>query len=335
MLSVQSGAVHFLVGIYVFYQLKKRQIYLNYTFLESDDYYHRVWKNIGKFALWILCTIGISMAILLLMPALRALSPLLAVNPEGRGQTAGILLGQYIALLLGGSILYLFLSLLERESYQKLCGLSRSLGRCLVAATVFYGLSSVYSLLLLYTAESHLQLWTTINTYAPNLNLYWHFSLVMFLVYFAYESQRQHPHRAIGFGCKCIILTLAISQILNCYSAPLLQIFIRTSMYIQFMQVYQILLSLKANASALLVVLGGGCILIALVRQGILRKRDLAILPVILADFVISALIKQPAISAGIRSHYARLSTLALMIWLCFLVFRAIRSCDRAYSPRD
>ncbi len=322
----------FLVGSYSFYRLKKREIYCNYRFMESEHYYRQVWKNIGKFSLLLLGSFAVSMVTLALLPQLAAIAPTLLFRADAENllHSALITLARCVSFLLGGSLLYLLLSFLERESYRKLSGLSRSVCICSVVLIGIYLLHILYSFLMMHLSAYSSQLSFPMYTYLPNIAYWLKTALVMFLVYFSYEYQRQKPSRGIRWGCMCILLTVVGTSIFSQYHSKLIGIFLREWMQNpDFMHWYNIALQLKNYLILLLCLSGGICILLTLIRDHVLSHWNLAMLPVAVAGFAVYIVLETSEASLEVRNCFSVTFILLLLCCFSFLIFQVTKHCNR------
>ncbi len=323
----------FVVGIYLFYSLKKREIYFNYSMMEEDRYYPRVWKNIGKFALWLLAGLAISLTTLALLSWIGLQSSqlfFLLLKEEGMGIIALKMLGKYLGLLVGGSVLYLFLSFLERESYKKLTGPSRAAGWSLVVTAGLYGLNWGLVEFILYLLGKNNHLAVSLSQYQSYGIQCMRFALMMFLIYFSTEYQRCRPHRAIRFGCNCILLTATLFTVLEQYWSFLLVIFARELYQLpNFLTLYSSCLIGATQMRSLLYLASGSMILLALIQHRMLSRWNLLAIPTALAALAVTTVLWLQTGGGGITADLSGAVTILLLGYLCILLFCVIRKTEQ------
>ena len=98
---------------YCVYAFKKSEIYFNYSLLESDHYYKKVLRNIGKFGRYtaMLMVVSFTGLAFIILAQIRSIVPKVLLP-----YIISVLL-TYIVIFLVASLLYLLLSALEKASY--------------------------------------------------------------------------------------------------------------------------------------------------------------------------------------------------------------------------
>ena len=133
------SVLFFSIGTYFIYKFKSNDIYFNYSLMEDKHYYKSIFKNIGNFALYILCLLGVS-----------AISFVFFVVNKELNQTILIkhilqIVVLYTGVMIGFSLLYLLYSFLEKMSYNSIRWLSKSTIISLVITVFIY---AVYTLII-------------------------------------------------------------------------------------------------------------------------------------------------------------------------------------------
>ncbi len=222
--SIYSALMPYVVGIYIVYALKRYNIYLNYSFIENENYYRGVFKNIGKFALASLLLFGLSCASVVVFTsgnfkAFKRVSENLLLSK------LVYLFIIYLLIFIALSLLYLLFSFWEKENEKKEHGLSKA---TYISFFVTLALHAIYSVLIIIadnvalTQESAIRLIYMMQPFAPVME----FMLLVFLAYFCSEYGRGKSNRAIAGGMLCIFLAGGISTMISGASSNAIYILI-------------------------------------------------------------------------------------------------------------
>ncbi len=308
----------FAVGIYAIYNFKNRDIYFNYSIMESPHYYRNVWKNIGKAWLYILCGFGISVA---------TLGSLWVFNFQRFQEDASaiaVIYAWYALLFAVCTLLYLLFSFLERESYKSEQGLSKASGISLLTTVCIY---CVYAAGLLWLNNQGIDQAFSLRLlkYVQMLFPYIQFALMVFLIYFSYEYARRYGRSGIGNGCLCILLGLLGSKCADKLLQQLQYFFLFEStvqydLIVFFSSARQI-----CNDLAIFSYVTGFCmIILTLVKNEMLPKAHFAMYGIFAICIGIDLFLRLQA-EYMVRTVFLACVYAAVLIYLCFVVFHVIQ----------
>ncbi len=308
----------FSVGIYAIYSFKKRDIYFNYSIMESDHYCLGIMKNIGKAWLYILCAFGLSVA---------TLGLLWILDPNSFLEDVSVLLTVYIGYALLFAVctgLYFLFSFLERESYQKETGISHAAGICLIVTVCVY---CVYAFAVLWLNRQVIDQEYEIRllNYVQMLFPYIQFALMLFLVYFSYEYTRRYGASAVGLGSLCILLGLVGTTCANYFLRLVQYALINLDPLNQdWMLPFSYLRQICEGVKTLSYMAGLCMILHTLIKNGLLSKAHYALYAAF-ALFVGIDLFLWAQAEYMLRTNFLAGIYAAVLIYLCFVVFTIIR----------
>lgn len=198
-----SGIIYallFIVGIYVVYSFRKHDIYFNYSIMENEHYYRSVFRNIGKYGLWVLIFFGISFV---------PFTGIIAFKTPEAVRVLHIFLEMtvyYLITFVEFSLLYLLWSFLEKSSYRNENSISRSTVISLCLTILLYAVytAGVISVDALPISQSNALL--LVSLMAP-MKPYIRFALLIFVTYFGYEYQRSRRNKLISAACATVLLS--------------------------------------------------------------------------------------------------------------------------------
>ena len=288
----------FPIVIYCVYSFKKSEIYFNYSILDGTDYYKNVLKNIGKLGLRVLVLFAVSLTTLCFS--------VLVLN-----MTAKIFLSCMLSIILtyvfcfaSAVALYLFLSVLEKSSYDNekmliskatVISFVICVGLIFVMAIFSIAASSYINSLSREEINAFAMIGITIGELVARANYIINgmktlsiLSLALSLTYFCYEYGRAKKNKLFSRSAAAFLCIVGIKNFfLSCYQiAMVVTIQVVHDMAESVDNFYlehslsQWYTDLSYTASFLQLV----CIcimIIALVRGGALHKANIASIPII------------------------------------------------------
>ncbi len=219
---------------YCVYSFKKREIYFNYSLLESEHYYRGVFKNIGKLSLWMLGIFAESFVLYGFMYISKYMNQHISdIGEHIQEMFFGWLqiFFTLATLCIVASALYLALSALEKASYKnetRLISLSTvvsfAAAACLTVIVFFITFAAARIIDAL--ASSNLpvgfplgSIVAAVNYIIDFINSGIYIFMLLCITYFGYEYSRVYKNRLLR-GSLCVILAInaadaVISPIFN------------------------------------------------------------------------------------------------------------------------
>jgi hypothetical protein len=195
------------IFIYCVYSFKKRDIYFNYSILESESYYKGVFKNLGKLAVWAAALFAESVFFYIVFYTFENLK----YPPKYMRDISSPLLALFLIIFSAYAmlaVLYLALSALEKSSYdneKKL--LSRSTVAAIIVSGVMMLFMSRLATLVIDIALSAPSLLPVYNYITHSANTTFEIMLALAVTYFSYEYTRAKNTKSIGKLCGAIIIS--------------------------------------------------------------------------------------------------------------------------------
>ena len=191
----------FTVGVYAICSLKRNGIFVNHSFIGSDDHDKRVWKNIGKIAL-----VSGSMLLISLFSAVL-LTALQKTTHHLLSLFLSIIL-TYLLLLTAISAFYLLYSALEKSSFDSKTLLSKA---SMVPLFITIALQMIRSAFVILIDRLPISQVSAAITIVLSMNTFILLAWLIFLTYFAYEYQKNKPDKMVDLSCKVLLF----GQVLN------------------------------------------------------------------------------------------------------------------------
>ena len=264
----------FIVGIYVIYSFRRNDIYFNYSFMEEEHYYKCVFRNIKKLALYMLLLFAISVILLILIVAFRAIEQAALLNCFIQ------IIAVYVFTLIELSLLYLLYSFLEKTSYNSNCPISKSAVISMGIAIFIY---AVYTFITLFansasdTQVGAIQLITSVSYLKTYIDL----AILIFLTYFSYEYQKQTHNRLLSAACVTILLSEAVAMLLGmitgCVTNLLLPGIIKDDTYF-IINTIAAVKTVIGDISCFADIVGFSLIIIALIKDKAIKKANFAVI---------------------------------------------------------
>ena len=192
-----------IVGIYIVCGFRRQDIYFNYSIIDSERYYRGVFKNIGRFGLYVLLFFGVSVI---------SLAGLIALKMPQSEYVVRIFLemtAYYMGAFIEVALLYLLYSFLEKGSYHNENSMSFSTVVSLGIAILLYAVYTAGVILIDLLPISQSNALQFVSLLIP-INPYILLALLIFLTYFGYEYQRVHNNKLLSAAC----LTIVFSEVL-------------------------------------------------------------------------------------------------------------------------
>lgn len=207
-------AILFAVGIYLAYSFIHHGICFNASFLENENYFKCVFKNIGKSGIYFLLCLLLSLCVAIVIKFwwINLISYIIYVYAVG-----------YILM----SLVYLFCSVLEKERHDKYIGLSKCTYLVFIGIIVIRVVEAVSLFIVQNAAMSDplkTQLTDVLNV-ITDIDTFITFAFIIYLVYFVYEYQKINANNLIKNGCLILALTETVCKILNVMMGNILSIF--------------------------------------------------------------------------------------------------------------
>lgn len=198
------------VGMYVMCSFKKNNIYFNYSVIESKHYCKYVFKNVAKLFVWLFLLFIISIISIVVYS--------IAKNENGIINKIFILriAMSYSIVLFLITVLYLFLSIVEKISYKNI-GYTYKPTLFLLAFTCVLLVMFILFLIFAYIPHSFISFrdWTYEFAYELPMYLFYfgtYFLLAVSVCYFKYEYNKGNcTSRCMSIVCNVII----INEMLN------------------------------------------------------------------------------------------------------------------------
>lgn len=208
----------FIVGIYVVYSFRQNDIYFNYSIMDSENYYKRVFKNIGKMGIYTLILFVLAVSSFVVGALFK--NPSVALNLRSLLYTAVYFIASFSEL----AILYLLYSFLEKCSYNSENSISKSTIISLVITIFIY---AVYTAGVIFVDSTRVSQATAVQIVSimSTLDTYIKFALLIFLTYFGYEYQRVRKNKLLSAACITILLSETLSVFIGQISGSLIFVF--------------------------------------------------------------------------------------------------------------
>lgn len=322
--DITLWALLFTIGIFVACELKHRDIYFNYSLMETEHYYRGVLANIGRMAggAAVLFAISAVLSLVLLLPA-----------PEALAGTLLRLLLIYLVVAAAFITMYLLLSFLERESYRVERGISRT---TIILSVIAIAIYAAYTAIVFWAnieatrSLSQAYALQLILLVSAPLKTYIRLALLLFLIYFAYEYRQSRGNRAVTAGCLTIlaaeVLYVICEQLLN----SVLQIFMPELLSGGAYAINEAL-SLATTAAremtAMADAAGVMLIIAALCRDRALHRGHLAALPVLalMLGSELFLLTQLGTLALTACRSLGEVAVLAYLVWVTCRVYRGLK----------
>ncbi|MBQ9746609.1 MAG: hypothetical protein IJW21_07270 [Clostridia bacterium] len=210
---------------YCVYSFKSSEIYFNYSILESKHYYKGVLRNIGKFGGYMALLLVISFTCLsfIILAQIRTIAPEALLS-----YVSSIFLAHVIAFAVS-SVLYLFLSMLEKASYDNETRLvsKATVVSFLVAACLTLVVYIVAFFAVIWINDLHIngsllegtritvgQAVTAINYSLSLVQSFVFLAFILSITYFCYEYRRVKKNRLLSGSVITILTIKSLYQIL-------------------------------------------------------------------------------------------------------------------------
>ena len=314
----------FVVGAYVIYSFKGNDIYFNYSILDSEHYYGRVFANIGKMALYALAYLGISAV---------SVTCLVIVSSLSQAAVLELLLQlplYSIGVLTVLSVLYFLYSFLEYTAYTSKSPISRATVISLFITVLIYAAYTACVILLDSLPISQANAAMLVSAIS-GFEIYIRFALIIFLTYFAYEYRRVRKSKLISAAYVTVLLGESISMLLSNTSRGALFVLMpeimRDNGYILINTFADINVCIEL-ATSLAAAVGLTLAIVALMRDGYIRKWHVLFI-VLIAIFGCTELFLRTQIGALGVSIY-RFITEILSLCYCGVLVAAVGRKQRA-----
>ena len=258
----------FIVGIYVVFSFRRNDIYFNYSFMDDDHYYKRVFKNVGRVAIYALIFLGISTTSFVGLVVIK--NPSTTVIVHIFLKTLTYFIGAFIEL----TLLYLLYSFLEKCSYNCENSISKSTIISLFITIFIYAMytgSAIFIDALPISQANATQLVSILS----NFDIYIKFALLIFLTYFGYEYQRAHKNKLLSAASATILLSEILSVFVGQISGSLMFIFMPEIMSQDAYIINQLFSTMNVfieDTSSLANIVGFVLIIFALVKDKLIHK---------------------------------------------------------------
>ena len=305
----------FTVGTYFIYGFKSNDIYFNYSLMEDEHYYKNVFKNIGNFALYILCLLGISAISFVFFVVTKEFNQAILVKHIFQ------IIVLYAGVTLGFSLLYLLYSFLEKMSYNSIRWLSKS---TIISLGITVFIYAVYTLIVVFAnslASSQAQAMQTVSL-ASYLGFCIDFALLIFLTYFSYEYLKVKPNKLLAFACLMILLSEVLAFLIGQVWGEIRNLFLREMIEYDAYTITYFLSTAKTiiqDLSSIINTIGFSLIIIALIKDKTIGKSNI----VMIFGFVVLG-----GIEMFLRTQtgylevniYHSFSEIAVLIYFCILI---------------
>lgn len=305
----------FVVGIYVIYGFRRNDIYFNYSIMEDERYYKRVFKNIGKLALYFLCLFVFSSISFTLFVATKEPDQVILIRHILQ------IVGLYVIVLLEFSLLYLLYSFLEKMSYNSTRWLSKATAISLGITVFMYAVYTFIVILVDSLAISQAQAMQTVSV-ASSLAFYIDFALLIFLTYFSYEYLKVNHNKLLSAACLTILLSETLGFLIGQVWGGITSLFLREMIEYDAYIITHFLSTAKTiiqDSSSIANIIGFSLIIIALIKDKTIKKSNLAtiICFVVLGGIEIFLRTQTRYLEVNI---FHSLAEIAVLIYFCILV---------------
>lgn len=279
------------IFIYCVYSFKKRDIYFNYSILESERYYKGVFKNLGNLAVWAAALFAESVFSYIVFYTFENLK----YPPKYMRDISSPLLALFLIIFSAYAmlaVLYLALSALEKSSYdneKKL--LSRSTAAAIIVSGVMMLFMSRLATLVIDVVLSAPSLLPVYNYISHWSDTTFEVMLALAVTYFSYEYTRAKNTKSVGKLCGALIISgLAYETVFFAFSRICSIILINKYVLPQSpgMPEFQFFMSdtrlLLSDAHLLICLTLTSLIIFTLVRDGVIPKINRAA-PVLFAIY--------------------------------------------------
>jgi len=195
------------IFIYCVYSFKKRNIYFNYSILESGSYYKGVFKNLGRLALWAAALFGESVFSYIIFHTFDNIKYPIKQVQGIFSEILALFLIIFLTYIMP-AVLYLALSALEKSSYDNE---KKLLSRSTVAAIIVSGVMMVFmsrlATLVIDIALSAPGLLPVYNYISHSADTTFEVMLALAITYFSYEYTRAKKNGSVGKLCGAIIIS--------------------------------------------------------------------------------------------------------------------------------
>lgn len=305
----------FPIAFFVIYNFRKNDIYVNYAFIDSDDYYKQVWKNIRK----ILFNILILFVISLLSIGVLVI--------DGEELSDIFLLALRIACFYFGtaitiSPLYLLVSFLERKSYESEYTISMS---SLIALFIAVGGTTLITLFeyvsyTLYLIQKNHYLYLTLGFISLPLGILCSLPFYIFLSYFAFEYLKLRKNKLISISCVLFLISIFVLQPINKITLGVFWL-LNTNSTMESIETYNNIASFVLMIVSLAQIAGRLLIVFALIKDKLISKAHrVPFIVLACVDFLFRYLPMQPSNS----SAYFFQSLLEMILYNSVLWYLAI-----------
>ncbi len=215
---------------YCVYSFKKREIYFNYSLLESEHYYKGVFKNIGKFSLWALGLLAESVLSYILFHTFENMQYPWNDGGAHMRQIVYSLLSIFFTFAISYivlSVLYIALSVLEKESYKNETRLisgstiiSFIVAACLTVVVFFVTLESGLIIDALINSDLPLDFPVSAVVAAANYVINYiesaiYIFVLLCITYFCYEYGRVYKNRLLSGALGTILVVKAVDTVFS------------------------------------------------------------------------------------------------------------------------
>ena len=309
------SVLFFSIGTYFIYKLKSNDIYFNYSLMEDEHYYKSVFKNIWKFAFYILCLFGVSAISFIFFVVTKELNQTILVKHILQ------IIGLYTSVMLGFSLLYLLYSFLEKMSYNSTRWLSKS---TIISLGITVFIYAVYTLIVVFAnslASSQTQAMQTVSL-VSYLGFCINFALLIFLTYFGYEYLKVKQNKLLAFACLMILLSEVSVFLIGHVWNEIRYLFLREMIEYGTYTITYFLSTAKTiiqDLSSIINTIGFSLIIIALIKDTTIGKSNIAMIFgfVVLGGIEMFLRTQTGYLEVNI---YHSFSEIAVLIYFCILI---------------
>lgn len=312
--------VLFVVGVYVICGLRRNDIFFNYSIMEEEHYYKCVFKNIGKFFLYILCLIVVSTLTHL---TLYALDIYYQMPTKIILQTAD----RYLVSFIIFSVLYLLYSFFEKMSCENEMFISNSSVFSLAVTIFLYVIFTQFIVTVdILPISQALKLQRT-QTFSM-MKIYLQFALIMFLAYFNYEYKKVKRNDALSVACGMIISSEVYLFLSSAFMNSVMYIAMPSIMDInsanaftigQIVQFFSYCNLFIENGAYLLKLAGFGIFALAMVNDKLISKANILALPLFIVIFIVKMFLRTQIGVLGVNI-YSFITETLILIYFCIIV---------------
>ena len=200
------------IFVYCVYSFKKRDIYFNYSILESESYYKGVFKNLGRLALWAAALFAESVFSYMIFHTFEYTKYPIKQMSEVFSAILALFIIIFLAYVML-AVLYLALSALEKSSYDNE---KKLLSRSTVAAIIVSGALAVFmsrlATLVIDVVLSALSLLPVYNYISHWSDTTFEVMLALAVTYFSYEYTRAKNAKSIAKLCSALIIARLVYE---------------------------------------------------------------------------------------------------------------------------